>query len=210
MTLAQVVGRADDTEATVCDGVPGKFAVRQQFGNRVTKVFFANGVDGDSVDIVRPVGEEHSVDRRLNGVSNRPNVDGQQGRIRLARVNGGTNSPAIIVSKNEDEAHSEGTDRVFEGSDYGLRDCLPRVSDDKKVTQSEVENDFGRQPGIRATEKRRERSLSVSECIPVIDVLPRMCERATDETTVTGNELLPRFTRRSGSLLWHRQPFPVT
>jgi hypothetical protein len=78
---------------------------------------------------------------------------------------------------------------------------LPRVSDDKKVTQSEVENDFGRQSGIRASEQGRKRLLSVGERISVVDVLPRMCERAADKAAVTGHELLPRFARGSGSLL---------
>jgi hypothetical protein len=63
---------------------------------------------------------------------------------------------------------------------------LPRVSDHEQVAQSEVENDFGRQPGIRATKQRGERTLAISQRIPLIDILSRMCERSADKSTVTG------------------------
>jgi hypothetical protein len=78
---------------------------------------------------------------------------------------------------------------------------LPRVSDHKNITQSEVENDFGRQSRVGATEQRGKRLLSAGERISMVNVLPGMCERAADEAAVTGHELLPRFARGSGSLL---------
>jgi hypothetical protein len=78
---------------------------------------------------------------------------------------------------------------------------LPRVSDDKEVTQSEVENDFGGQSRISASEQGCEWTLPVGERIPVVNVLSGMRKCATDEPTITGHELLPCFARSSGSLL---------
>jgi hypothetical protein len=116
----------------------------------------------------------------------------------------------MIVGKHKDEAHPESANRVFERSDDGLRDCLPRVSDHKKITQSEVENDFGGQSRISASEQGRKRLLSAGECIPVVNVLPGMCERAADEAAVAGHKLLPCLARSCGSSFSHHQPFPVT
>jgi hypothetical protein len=54
------------------------------------------------------------------------------------------NGTTFIVGEHNDEIHPETVNGVFERADDGLGNCLSRIPNNEQVTETDIEDKFGR------------------------------------------------------------------